>query len=139
MRGDPCGLAEAGTEFSRKPYALAVQKGSRLKEELSAGREQLRFTDYFVVTVLPRDIEAAEHEEAGDAEGKMVSDVHHITVLFCSAKQVGSCARVSRCGGRGRDLHTEHWRGLHTHFRRFVAVNIVQHSSCCLQVSCWPV
>ena len=32
---DPCNLEEIGEEFSRKPYALAVQKGSPLKDMLS--------------------------------------------------------------------------------------------------------
>ena len=32
---DPCNLQEIGEEFSRKPYALAVQKGSPLKDMLS--------------------------------------------------------------------------------------------------------
>ena len=32
---DPCNLEEIGEEFSRKPYALAVQKGSPLKDSLS--------------------------------------------------------------------------------------------------------
>ena len=32
---DPCNFAEVGEEFSRKPYALAVQKGSYLKDQLS--------------------------------------------------------------------------------------------------------
>ena len=30
-----CGLMEVGEEFSRKPYALAVQEGSPLKNALS--------------------------------------------------------------------------------------------------------
>ena len=30
-----CDLWEVGEEFSRKPYALAVQEGSSLKNELS--------------------------------------------------------------------------------------------------------
>ena len=32
---DPCSLEQVGEEFSRKPYALAVQKGSPLKDQLS--------------------------------------------------------------------------------------------------------
>ena len=39
---DPCNLEEIGEEFSRKPYALAVQKGSPLKDMLSE-RQVLRF------------------------------------------------------------------------------------------------
>ena len=31
-----CDLWEVGEEFSRKPYALAVQEGSPLKNELSS-------------------------------------------------------------------------------------------------------
>ena len=31
-----CELWEVGEEFSRKPYALAVQEGSSLKNELSS-------------------------------------------------------------------------------------------------------
>ena len=31
-----CGLWQVGEEFSRKPYALAVQEGSPLKNELSS-------------------------------------------------------------------------------------------------------
>ena len=40
---DPCNLEEIGEEFSRKPYALAVQKGSPLKDMLSE-RQQDRQT-----------------------------------------------------------------------------------------------
>ena len=36
---DPCNLEEIGEEFSRKPYALAVQKGSPLKDSLSERQE----------------------------------------------------------------------------------------------------
>ena len=32
---DPCNFVEVGDEFSRKPYAIAVQKGSVLKDMLS--------------------------------------------------------------------------------------------------------
>ena len=32
---DPCNFVEVGDEFSRKPYAIAVQKGSYLKDMLS--------------------------------------------------------------------------------------------------------
>ena len=40
---DPCNFAEVGEEFSRKPYALAVQKGSHLKDQLSERNKKKTF------------------------------------------------------------------------------------------------
>ena len=67
-----CDLQMVGDEFSRKPYALAVQQGSPLKDQLNDA--YVNFTNkrlYYLISNL-QYFETIKSEKAWGNEGKMV-------------------------------------------------------------------
>ena len=76
---DPCTLEEIGEEFSRKPYALAVQKGSPLKDMLSERQvEQFLVFQCSMIQIFifhyVKHTETAQPEGIRNAEGEMVDE-----------------------------------------------------------------
>ena len=70
-----CDLQMVGDEFSRKPYALAVQQGSPLKDQLNDAYVKyliyLKETLLYLISNL-QYFETIKSEKAWGNEGKMV-------------------------------------------------------------------
>ena len=134
-----CDLQMVGDEFSRKPYALAVQQGSPLKDQLNDAWVNLFRIDHSLILNLcsilrllnQRKLEGMKERWWNQNPNRVVSSINTLFVILSSVKLLGmltlnqlklftleSFCPLDLWGGWRRYrwyLNPQHWWCLHCH------------------------